>query len=320
MPLEMIQHDITQLTVDAIVNAANRELKQGGGVCGAIFQKAGADAMTKATGSLGPIDVGQAVITPGFKLPAKHVIHAVGPIWQGGDKNEEQLLRAAYVNSLELARDHELRSIAFPLISSGIYGYPKAEALSVATSAISHFLLQHDIQVYIVVFDKTGYQLNQKLQRNLENYLRENFVSMVQEANINQTYERNRRLESVQQADVGAIPKPGKSFSETLIELIDASGRSDPEIYKKANIDRKHFSKIRSNPGYQPSKTTALAFAIALELNLNQTEDLLRRAGYALSPSDYRDLIVKYFIQQQNYNIFEINQVLFGYDQALLGM
>lgn len=318
MPLEIIRHDITQLEVDAIVNAANQELKQGGGVCGAIYQAAGAGEMTQATKPLAPIGVGQAVIAPGFKLPAKHVIHAVGPIWQGGSRGEEDLLRSAYANSLALAQQHGLTSIAFPLISSGIYGYPKPDALRVATSAIADFLLEHDMLVYLVVFDKAAFQLSEKLQRKVANYLSEHYVSQVVRE---QAYRGSEMLSDMRmEAPLKPSIRPGKSFAETLFDLIDASGQTDPEVYKKANLDRKLFSKIRSNQNYQPSKATALALAIALELNLHQTEDLLRRAGYALSPSDYRDLIVRYFVQHKNYNIFEINQVLFAYDQPLLGV
>lgn len=319
MPLEIIRHDITQLAVDAIVNAANQQLRQGGGVCGAIFEQAGVKQMSEATQGLGPIDVGQAVITPGFQLPAKHVIHAVGPIWQGGKSGEEPLLREAYTNSLKLATDHGLKSIAFPLISSGIYGYPKAEALSVAISAISDCLLKNDLMVYLVVYDKTAYQLSEKLQQRVESYIDEHYV--VQRPR--QQWERIQTTGYEAPAKdliLEALITPDPGFSETLFQLIDASGKTDPEVYKKANLDRKLFSKIRNNPGYRPSKTTALALAIALELSLSQTEDLLARAGYALSPSDYRDLIVKFFISQNNYNIFELNQVLFAYDQPLLGV
>lgn len=315
MPLEIIRHDITQLPVDAIVNAANQELKLGGGVCGAIFSAAGAEQLTKSLVGKGPIPVGEAVITPGFDLPAKHVIHAVGPVWHGGQHGEEELLRSAYLRSLHLAKEHQLDSIAFPLISSGIYGYPKEEAINVAISAIGSFLMHHDMQVYLVVFDKKAFSLSDKLFQSIEAYIDDHYVGRV-EKKFARSYAPSLN-ENIMAAE--RIPKPAKGFSERLFELIDQTSQTEPEIYKRANLDRKHFSKIRSNPSYKPSKSTVIALAIALELNLSQAEDLLRRAGYALSPSDYRDLIVEWFIKNANYNIFEINQVLFAYDQPLLG-
>ncbi len=159
MPIQIVQDDITTMRTDAIVNAANSRLAQGGGVCGAIFAAAGAQELTQACRAIGHCDTGDAVITPGFRLPARYIIHAVGPIWQGGTNGEEALLRSCYLNSLALAERHGLRSIAFPLISSGIYGYPKAAALSVAVSAISSFLPEHDMTVCLVIFDRPTYAL-----------------------------------------------------------------------------------------------------------------------------------------------------------------
>lgn len=315
MPLEIIRQDITKLSVGAIVNAANQELAQGGGVCGAIFAAAGAEGMTQALQEKGPVAVGDAVITPGFNLPAEHVIHAVGPIWHGGEHQEEQLLRRAYRSSLELALSHGVKSVAFPLISSGIYGYPKAEALNVAISEIGKFLMQHELTVYLVVFDKLAYQLSDKLFQSVASFIDDHYVL---ESVRQFRRDRSEIYEPILNESMEL--KPDTGFSERLFQLIDKKGATEPEIYKRANLDRKHFSKIRSNIHYQPSKSTVIALAIALELTMNQTEDLLKRAGYALSPSDYRDLIVEYFIRNRNYNIFEINQVLFAYDQPLLGV
>lgn len=337
MPLEIVRNDITKMHVEAIVNAANSRLQQGGGVSGAIFAAAGADKLQAECDSIGHCAVGSAVITGGYALPAKHVIHAVGPVWQGGKQNEETILSSCYTNSLNLALEHGLSSIAFPLISSGIFGYPKDEALRVAISAIGSFLLKHEMMVYLVVYDKAAYSLSDKLFKSIEAYIDDNYV----EKHTSRRRQRDpevlyqlREMSSLDMDDLFAEPLGtpsaprnlddvvnhiSETFTEMLLRLIDESGRTDPEVYKRANLNRKLFSKIRSNPKYKPSKNTALALAVALELNLDQTADLLRRAGFALSPSSRFDLIVEYFIGEGNYNIFEINEALFAFDESLLG-
>lgn len=303
MPLEIICNDITKMRVDAIVNAANSRLQQGGGVCGAIFDAAGADKLRDECNRIGYCPVGSAVITDGYALPAKHIIHTVGPVWQGGGYNEEKLLSSCYTNSLELALKHGLSSIAFPLISSGIFGYPKDEALRVAVSAIGSFLLKYDMMVYIVIFDRAAYKISDKLFKPIKAYIDEKYAE--------------KHTSRINPDDVGN--RIGESFTEMLLRLIDESGKADPEVYKRANLDRELFLKISSNLKYKPGKNTALALAVALELDLDRTADLLRRAGYALSPGSRFDLIVEYFIREGNYNIFEINEALFAFDESLLG-
>ena len=332
MPFTIIRNDITKMCVDAIVNAANTNLQRGGGVCGAIFNAAGADKLQAACDKLAPVKIGDAVITQGFNLPSKYVIHAVGPVYRDGKQGEEELLRAAYINSLKRAVENDCESIAFPLISSGIYGYPKTEALQVATSAIKDFIANHDIDVSLVVFDKAAFAVSEELLGEVKAYIDENYVY------VNEIkYERSRRLQAEQKGRrfeytemletmemptvasiddlVGNLDEP---FSAVLLRLIDAKGKSDAEVYKRANIDRKLFSKIR-NPEYRPSKKTVVALSIALELALDETDDLLERAGYALSRSQKFDVIIKYFITRKKYDIYEINNVLFEYDQPLLG-
>lgn len=336
MPLEIIRNDITKMRVGAIVNAANIHLKQGGGVCGAIFKAAGEAELQAECDRIGHCDVGSAVITNGYSLPAKHVIHSVGPVWKGGIQNEEALLSSCYTNSLKLAQEHNLTSIAFPLISSGIFGYPKDEALRIAISAIGSFLLKHEMMVYLVVFDKSAYTLSEKLFKSIETYIDDNYVDKHTHQRRIDNYEMQEirkmdfveeesfypKILSIRSADSkleDVVNHIGESFTQMLLRLIDESGMADPEVYKRANLDRKLFSKIRSNLNYKPSKNTALALAVALELNLDQTADLLRRAGYALSPSSRFDLIVEYFINEGNYNIFEINEALFAFDESMLG-
>lgn len=330
MPFEIIRNDITKMRVDAIVNAANTSLQMGGGVCGAVFKAAGAEKLENACNELGVIKTGQAVITDGFDLPAKYIIHTAGPVYRDGKHGEEELLRSCYLNSLMLAQENGCESIAFPLISSGIYGYPRDEALAIATSSITRFILKNDVTVYLVVFDKAAVAVSEKLLGEISTYIDEHYVDEHTDQN------RHRQLLDVEKGQIGEDTRPlvlysgsagldevighlDEPFSQTLLRLIDAKGKTDVEIYKRANIDRKLFSKIRSNKAYMPSKRTAVALAIALELDLDEMEDLLERAGFALSHSQKFDVIIEYFIMNGNYDIFEINKVLFHHDLPLLG-
>ena len=341
MPLEIIRNDITQVHADAIVNAANRSLLGGSGVDGAIHKAAGPELLAECR-TLGGCKVGEAKITKGYRLPAKYVIHTVGPVWHGGGADEEKLLADCYRNSLALARQYELESIAFPLISSGAFGYPKDKALKVAIAEIGDFLLQHEMTVYLVVFDRASFALSEKLFASIAEYIDDNYID------LHPVGDRNRRElicmqeevleEASYEASLSAayMPAPAaplkrkrkladvvkqleETFSQMLLRLIDEKGMSDAETYKRANIDRKLFSKIRNDIHYKPSKPTVLSFAIALRLNLDETRDLLLKAGFALSHSSKFDIIVQYFIEEGNYNIFEINEALFAFDQGLLG-
>lgn len=326
MPLEIVRNDITKMKVDVIVNAANTALKMGGGVCGAIFRAAGANELQKACDQIGGCKVGEAVITDGFKLDAKYIIHTPGPVWQGGTNQEADMLRASYLNSLELAKNHQCESIAFPLISAGIYGYPKEEALQIAISTIGSFLLNHDILVYLVVFDKKAFGLSTKLFTSIHQYIDEHYVEVVEskfrrmESEIrNISEDQEFHMQEATYSLVSLLNQLEETFSERMLRLIDEKGMTDVETYKRANMDRRLFSKIRNVVDYTPTKKTALAFAIALQLNLEETNELLSTAGYTLSRSSKFDVIIEFFIQQANYNIHEINEALFAFDQSLLG-
>ena len=359
MPFEIIRNDITTMDVDAIVNAANTALAPGGGVCGAIFHGAGWNEMQRACRAIGHCDCGKAVLTEGFALPATYVIHTPGPIWQGGSQNEAQLLRSCYLSSLQLAKKHKCKSIAFPLISSGIYGYPKAEALRIAVQAIRDFLTQNDMQVYLAVFDRNAVLLSEQRYRQIQQYIDDHYVEqMFCHGRMETDYlfqKRQLREQQTLQSEQSFMPgtsaeddllpflpsisassepapvsKPKKrslkdlvsrlddTFSQLLLRLIDEKGMTDVEVYKRANLDRKLFSKIRKS-SYNPSKQTAIALAIALRLNLDETKDLLGRAGYALSRSNKFDVIIEYFISEQIYDIDEINEALFSFEQKTLG-
>ena len=331
MPLSIIRNDITKMSVDAIVNAANESLLGGGGVDGCIHRAAGPELL-QACRTLGGCRTGDAKLTNAYRLPCKYVIHTVGPVWTGGSHGEREQLVSCYRTSLALAKAHGCKTVAFPLISSGIYGYPKDQALRVAVDTIGAFLLHNEMMVYLVIFDRAAYQIGGKLFADIAAYIDDHYA----DTHTDSMRER-LRSQPLPKAAAGIVPPPPVSasmpatglndllmhldagFSETLLKLIDRSGRKDTEIYKKANVDRKLFSKIRSNPGYRPSKPTALAFAIALELDLDETRDLISRAGYALSSSSKFDVIIEYFIARKKYDIFEINEALFAFDQSLLG-
>lgn len=331
MPFTIVRQDITKMQVDAIVNAANTDLAMGGGVCGAIFKAAGSVKLQEACDKISPIKTGGAALTSGFKLPAKYVIHAAGPIYrQWNAEDNEKLLRSAYMESLKLAAENGCVSIAFPLISSGIYGYPKEEALQVAVATIKDFLAEHDMDVYLVIFDRASFSVSEKLLGAVESYIDENYVDthfIYRQEERNTDYARITKP-SFDEAAPMAVSKGlddliddlDEPFNTTLLRLIDVKGKTDSEVYKRANIDRKLFSKIRTGKGYMPSKRTILALAISLELTLEETDDLLERAGYALSHSQKFDVIVEFFIVNGKYDIFEINEVLFKYDQPLLGV
>lgn len=350
MPFEMVRNDITKMRVDAIVNAANRSLLGGGGVDGAIHRAAGPELLA-ACRALNGCETGQAKLTKGYRLPAKYVIHTVGPIWHGGGFGEAALLSSCYTNALELAWANGCETIAFPLISAGAYGYPKDQALSVAMDAIGRFLFTHDMMVYLVLFGRTEFLTGRKLFKDVREYIDDVYAGTHISRNVEQSRQRlwqkdesaaidyDRALGAQPFDDAAPLPAPTPSagsgavgpdwkrllrqtdegFSEALLRLIDEKGMTDVQCYKRANVDRKLFSKIRGNPAYKPSKPTVFAFAVALELDLAQTRALLEKAGFALTHSSRFDIILEYFIRNRRYDLFEINAVLFEFDMPLLG-
>lgn len=330
MPLQIVRNDITKMQVDAIVNAANETLLGGSGVDGAIHQAAGPELLAECR-TLHGCKTGQAKITKGYHLPAKFVIHTVGPVWEGGSYGERELLVSAYRSSLELALEHRCETVAFPLISSGVFGYPKDQALKVAVDTIGDFLLQHDMTVYLVIFDKAAYTIGGKLFSDIAAYIDDRYVEEHTDSDEEQLRRRFRVLASAPMPEAEAAPAAApsslnealemldESFSQMLLRKIDEAGLTDAECYKRANVDRRLFSKIRSDIHYKPSKPTAMAFAVALELPLEDAREMLQKAGFAFSHASKFDIIVEYFIAHRNYNIFEINEALFAFDQSLLG-
>lgn len=382
MPFQIIRNDITRVSCDAIVNTANPHPVIGSGTDSAIHETAG-PRLLQARRQIGQIHPGHSAITPGYDLPAKYVIHTVGPVWRGGLLGEARRLRSCYDSALALALDFGCRSIAFPLLSTGAYGFPKEKALSIAIQAFHDFLLEHEMDICLVVFDRESFRISETLHRDIVSYIDEHYA----EEKVREEYDlsvaeednaRRRRSEADFPFDASwdavdscsnygifsdeprhsapmevspaspapAAPRPAAvypgaaeprpsaapkhaladllkqtdaGFSETLLKLIDRTGKKDSAIYSRANVSRQHFSKIRNNPAYQPTKATAIAFAIALELNLEETKDLIGRAGFALTKSSVSDVIIMYFIDKRNYSIHDINAALFEFDQNLLG-
>lgn len=314
MSFNIIEGDITKLDVDAIVNAANSSLLGGGGVDGAIHKAAGEKLLEECRG-LGGCKTGDAKLTKGYNLLAKYVIHTVGPIWRSGEYGEEKLLRNCYKNSLKIAKDKNLKSIAFPLISSGVYGYPMAGAIDVAISEIKKFLNKNDMKIILVIFNRESFVIpNTSLRKEISNILNKENKESVNKGSVNKA---SIDKESI---DKDAINnKPTNNFYEDLIDLTEEKSISLNELYKKANIDEAELEKIESNNEYYPSKNILLSFVIAFKFSLKEMETLLEKYGYKISYDKRYDLIIKYFVENRRYDIFEINTVLFAYKENLLG-
>lgn len=399
MAFTIIRDDITNVSADAIVNTANPKPVFGAGTDAAIYKKAGVKELLKERKKIGKMEVGEAKATPAFSLNAEYIIHTVGPVYKDGRSGEEDDLRKCYKNCLLLAEELKCESVAFPLISTGSYGFPKAEALRIMISEFSDFLSGHEMEITLVVFDEESFAVSGKIFSGIDEYIDENYVSEKLDEEYSETetllYREavikdrgNARVSDARERKNGkaakhagfyhsgaededvcdecvcaeeaffdgameeepcepvcaaspapvskmlgmpAVAKPKErtldelvnqvkeTWQENLFRLIDEKGYTDTEVYKRANVDRKLFSKIRSNPSYQPKKSTAVAFALAMKLNLDETKDFLARAGYALSPSSKADLIVEYFIDNEEFDIYTINLALFDHEQPLLG-
>ncbi len=348
MPFEIVRNDLTKMKVDAIVNAANRSLLGGGGVDGAIHLAAGPELLEECR-TLHGCETGQAKITKGYRLPARYVIHTVGPVWHGGAYHERELLSSCYRNSLALAEEYGCETVAFPMISAGAYGYPKEEAMEVAVEVISGFLLHHDMTVYLVVFGRTEFFTGKKLFREVKEFIDDNYAARHVRKNVEYSRESLWREDEekalkMEQSFFGDLmteasaPAPAhpafampetdwneliratdEGFSQALLRLIDEKGLTDVQCYKKANVDKRLFSKIRSDPEYRPSKPTVFAFIAALELSLPEAKAFLEKAGFALSRSSKLDLVMEYCIRERFYDVLQINEVLYELDLPLLG-
>lgn len=324
MPFSIVRNDITKMEVDAIVNSTSPIPSTGGGTEAKINQVAG-EKLFMERSSLGNLYTTQAVMTEGFNLPAKYVIHVASPIYEDGKKGEEHLLYITYLNALNLAKEKRLDSIAFPLLASGLMGFPRGDALSIALKAIKDFLLENEMMIYLLVYDKLSYLISLERFANVKSYLDENLEieeyylhhgksSRMRFANMENIYADRVPLKKIkkERSFENILKDLEEPFNLSLLKIIDAKGLTDPEVYKKANIDRKLFSKIKTNKDYHPRKNTVLSLCIALELGLDDTKDLLQKCGYALSMASKFDIIIQYFIDNENYDIYEIDGTLFS--------
>ena len=349
MPLEIVRNDITKVKADAIVNSANRHPICGGGTEYQIYEAAGREDLLKAREQVGPLDVAEVAVTPAFALDAKYIIHTVGPKWNDGKSGEIAALANCYRNALDKAKELGCQSIAFPLISSGVFRFPKDYAVRIATQTIGEFLQTNEMLVTLVVFDRKAFDVSEDLYSDIQAFIDDNYVQDKYEGVRRYTRRRwqGRNVPDEECEDMALqspqipaeeplycamklaekssaslddiLAKPGETFCDKLFNLIHEKNLDDVEVYKKANLDRKHFSKIRSNVKYKPTKKTALALAIALHLNMDETKDLLARAELALSPSNRGDLVVSYFIERGMFDIWEINNMLFKFGLPTLG-
>ena len=375
MPFKIVRNDITKMKVDAVVNTANEAPIYATGVDYAIYKAAGEEELLAVRKEIGYMEEGEVAITPGFKLPAKYIIHAVSPFYINGEFGEEEKLRQCYRRSLRLASEKGCESIAFPLISTGGFGYPKEEGMRIAVDEINAFLLTRSMMIYLVVFDTAATKLGMNLYPDLEAYIDHNYVCdkreeeygnryfgsvaksspgydayrqtrIELEEKLIKRYDENDAFEEIedesdyidsapichsapilncQDMDIdeyddfiegkeNALKERMKHMSDTFQEylfyLIEKNDLSNVDVYKRAIIDKRQFSKIKNNPDYHPDKATALRLCVGATLNLDETKDLLARAGYALSPCDMRDIIFSYFIEQEIYDATEIDITL----------
>lgn len=378
MPFRIIRNDITKMAVEAIVNTANPEPCFGGGTDSAVYEAAGVENLLAARKKIGAMKPGQAAITPGFRLPAEFIIHTVGPVWRGGAFGEEKTLRDCCMNSLRLAKKYEVKSIAFPLISTGVYGFPPELALRTMLFAFMDFLTEEEMEIFLVVFERGALSVSRKLTSDIDSYIDDHYV----DEQLKHEYSGRRRFpeaaasrsessfevtedccfsaecisvnEAPQRKDSRPMEEAGpivsfmptaaaesserffrplvqkqrslddildqteETFQEQLLRLIAEKGFKNAEVYKRANLDKRLFAKIKADPQYTPKKTTALAFAIALHLSLDETLDLIGRAGYTLSPSSKFDLVIRYFIEHKLYDLYEIDTELFERELPML--
>lgn len=378
MPFQIVRNDITKMHVDAIVNTANPMPGYGAGIDSAVYEAAGKDKLLAKRHGIGPIEPGTSVITDGYNLPAKFIIHTVGTAWQGGKAGEEDIIRSCYRSVFDVAVNNNIVSLAIPLLASGSYGFPKGIALRIALSEIEAFMSESDMNVYLVVFDEKSVSLSSELYGDIDEYINDNYVEEKNQEEYPDSYGRNERvrrgpeyvaggfasavssvpgffkanktekrkrkeaelfeesaedLEELSSLDMclsapqldeersleDVVKNLDKTFMELVFSFADAKGLTDVEVQKKANLDRKAFSKLKCGTTKNPSKSTALALAVALELDLDDTQDLLSRAGLALSPCSKQDVIVQYFIEKEAYDIYEINVALFEHGEQLLG-
>lgn len=352
MPFQIIRNDITKVKADAIVNTANPEVTIGGGVDSAIYKAAGEKELLAERQKIGYLAPGEVGITPAFNMDAKYIVHASGPWWEGGDKGEAMLLRQCYDKSLQLAAEHKCKSIAFPLLATGTYGFPQRLGIEIAVEAFTRFLEDYEMEIFLVVFGAKSVKISGELGEEVQSFIDDEYVSET----LDQEYYNEsipRGYEESEQRAEGVLPdeedsdyepvfhnariagslssaklQPMKSAKESLEDvlkgiytdsfekhlqkLINKKGFKNSEVYAAANISKQYFSKLLKGQ-VKPSKEKVLALAVGLRLNMDETIDFLKLAGYALSPISQTDAIVEYFIENEEYSVMKIDIVLFDY-------
>lgn len=339
MSFRVVRNDITKIDVEAIVNTANPRATVGAGCDKAVYKAAGHSKLLKYRQEhIGEIAEGDVFITPGFGLKAKYIIHVVSPRFVNGQSGEEEKLRSCYRKSLDIADSYGIISIAFPLISTGSFGYLKEEGLMIAADEINRFLDDHDMEVYLVVFDKDLARIGRRRFGDIDEYISERYVDAVEEAEIgslpygesikSQIECDNASIRNASLHDEFVLSRPklnaigpdenltdlderikhvDDTFSEYLMYKIQEKGLKNSEVYKKALVDKKIFSKIKNNPDYHPNKLTAMCLCVGAQLNIDEAKDLLLRAGYGFSPCDKTDIIFEYFIENGYYDMIDLD-------------
>lgn len=371
MPFKIVRNDITKMNTQAIVNTANSYPEVGDGCDTAIYRAAGYEELLKYRQEyIGYVQEGNAFITPSFNLAAEYIIHAVSPIYINGERGEEEKLRSCYKKSLALAKENGIQSIAFPLIATGSFGYPKEEGMRIAVDEINAFLFQHEMDIYLVVFDTKSSMLGEKIFPDLEAYIDSNYVRDAREKEYGDRYfgsvrkdtpgydvyyqaaaelderllknARKSKSDKASKMSAPQMPLPvmvqkheeceeasflwkedsieelsGKlnerlahrsdTFSEYLLYLIESKGMKNVDVYKRAIVDKRYFAKLKNNKDFHPEKLKALCLCVGAQLNLDETKDLLARAGYALSPADMTDIIFAFFIEHEHFDVIDID-------------
>ena len=351
MPLRIIRNDITKVKADAIVNAVNPDAVIGGGVETAIYKAAGREKLLEARKKIGILQPGEVGVTEAFDLAAKYIIHVSSPRWKGGNKGEIKCLRDCYEKVLKTAKDYGCESIAFPLLATGTYGFPKEVGVQVAVDAFTAFLEEYEMEITLVVFESEAVSISGKLVDEVRSFIddrlvKETLVAEYSEDKVSQKeriyraktvsfvpiqeeaeetkrlYEQNIPNMAEEKPQVACLPTTSledalkniytDSFEKHLQKLINKKGLKNSEVYAAANISKQYFSKLLKGQ-VKPSKEKMLALAVGLHLNMDETVDFLRISGYALSPISQTDTVVEYFIRKQEYNVLKIDIVLFDY-------
>ena len=323
MPFTIVHDDITRLSVDAIVNPTNAYFSGKGGTDGAIYRVAG-PWLRVALAMKRPLAVGDAIITEGFELPARYIIHTRGPVWEGGEDGEAEDLVRCYNNCLKLAWKSGCQSVAFPLISGGTFGFPNDDALQIAKDTINSFLRTNDMDVFLVIFMQHTFNLSKNLFADVSEYVAANLYRVADVAysldpegsyGLNSSAHYSADPVTLDLAEM--LRHKSETFSCMLARLVDECGKTAPDIYKKARVTKSVYSKIMANIHYKPSKLTAVAFALALQLPWEELKELVESAGYSMTRTNKFDIVIEYFVRNKKYSIDEINAVLYELDPEL---